>query len=139
MNSNVLNELLVCVDEMVYNAFIHGTLGLSVAERALGHDQLQALISEKLQVPEIKSRVLRLSFTVDNLENVIEISVEDEGPGFDHVSWLKQVQKEQILDIQEHGRGLSLLYHLSDTLTFDKGGRFVSIQKSLLHSGKDAS
>lgn len=139
VNSNVLNELLVCVDEMVYNAFIHGTLGLSVAERALGHDQLQALISEKLQVPEIKSRVLRLSFTVDNLENVIEISVEDEGPGFDHVSWLKQVQKEQILDIQEHGRGLSLLYHLSDTLTFDKGGRFVSITKSLLHSGKDAS
>ncbi|HPF08427.1 MAG: response regulator [Candidatus Cloacimonadaceae bacterium] len=139
VNAEVLNELLVCVDEMVYNAYIHGTLGLSVEDRALGHDQLQSLITQKIQDPEINARVLRLSFSIDNITNVIEITVEDQGQGFDYEHWLNQVKSEPILDIKEHGRGLSLLYHLSDKIVFAKQGRMVTIQKSLLHTKKDES
>lgn len=139
VNSDVLNELLVCVDEMVYNAFIHGTLGLSVEDRALGHDELQAVIASKLKNPSVSARILRFGFTIDNITDMIEISVEDEGPGFDFEAWLRRVKNEPILDIQEHGRGLSLLYHLCDKISFAKQGRLVTIQKSLLHTKKDAS
>lgn len=138
VNSEVLNELLICLDEMAYNAFIHGTLGLSVEERAMDHQELQGVIAQKLTDPTINSRILMLSFSIDKLLDQIEICVEDQGPGFDFQSWLEQVQQEQILDMQEHGRGLALLYHLSDKLSFDKDGRRVSILKSLVHSGKDA-
>ena len=30
---DLFNELLICADEMVYNAYIHGTLGLSLEQR----------------------------------------------------------------------------------------------------------
>jgi len=139
VNEEILNEILVCVDEMVYNAFIHGTLGLTVEERALDHEELQKLIERKIMSPQIRSKVLHMGFSIDNLNSRIEIMVEDEGPGFAFEKWMNRDENEKMLDIQEHGRGLSLLYHLSDDIQFEKGGRLVRIQKSLVHTGKDAS
>lgn len=136
VNSDVINEVLVCVDEMVYNAFIHGTLGLSVEERALGHSDLQNVINAKLDNPVIHARNLHICLEIDNTDENIVISVEDEGPGFDYKRWLDTVKNEQMLDIKEHGRGLSLLYHLSDNLEFSNEGRKVTIRKSLLHIAK---
>jgi len=126
-----LNELLVCVDEMVYNAFIHGTLGLSVEERALDHSKLQAVIEEKLKNPKIRGRRIKLNFTVDNTQRYIEICVEDEGQGFDFNFWLAQAKSESIADIEGHGRGIALLYHLCESLEFSNGGRTVRIRKHL--------
>ncbi len=128
----VLNELLVCVDEMVYNAYIHGTLELTVQERALMQDKLHQIITEKLKEPRIAARKMHLTFEVDNENQMIEISVSDDGNGFDYLSWIKTVQTEQILDIKEHGRGIAMLFHLSDELSFENDGRSVKIRKSLI-------
>lgn len=130
-NHNLLNELLICVDEMVYNAFIHGTLNLSVGERVLDHSSQQRLIEERLADPDIASKRLRFSFCVDHAQNVINISVEDDGKGFDYNAWLNRVAEEPKLNLEEHGRGISMLYHLADTLTFSNGGRKVSISKNI--------
>ena len=137
INPKVLNELLVCIDEMAYNAFIHGTLGLSITERAMDHTKLKALIQSKMQDETIFSKHLRFSISMLLNEELIEISVEDDGPGFDYEPWLQTAQQEQILDIEEHGRGLAMLYHLSDSLSFQNGGRKVTITKSLQHPGAD--
>lgn len=134
VGSKVLNELLICVDEMVYNAFIHGTLNLSVDERALSHEALQELIELRLQDPNINQRKVKFAFVVDNLQQNIEISVEDEGDGFEYQNWLKSVKKEQFLEIDGHGRGIAMLYHLSDKLSFGKQGKSVRIVKSLVSS-----
>jgi CheY-like chemotaxis protein/anti-sigma regulatory factor (Ser/Thr protein kinase) len=131
LNHNLLNELLICVDEMVYNAYIHGTLGLSVGERKLDHSNLQQLIGERLKQPEIASKRLRFSFCLDHIAKTITISVEDDGKGFDFEGWLKRVKTEPKLNLDEHGRGISMLYHLADSLEFSLGGRKVTVCKNI--------
>lgn len=127
----VLNELLICVDEMVYNAYIHGTLELSIEERALTQEELHLVIDEKLQDPKIAKCKMHLVFEIDNEAQMIEICVSDDGNGFDYPSWINTVETEQILDIKEHGRGIAMLYHLSDELHFENSGKSVKIRKSL--------
>ena len=134
-DSKVLNELLVCVDEMVYNAYIHGTLELSLQERALPHEKLLQVIEERFKDPEMAKRKLHLAFEINNLQDEIMIEVCDEGNGFDYESWLNVVKSEQILDIKEYGRGLAMLYHLTDELSFEENGKRIRIRKKI--SGKD--
>lgn len=135
----VLNELLICVDEMVYNAYIHGTLGLSVEERALSHEALQKVIQARMADPKIGSRKVHFGFEVDNFAQEIEIFVEDEGSGFDYKNWLDSVQNEELFEIEGHGRGIAMLYHLTDEMHFGKDGRSVRIKKSLISPEPDAS
>lgn len=135
LNHNLLNELLICVDEMIYNAFIHGTLGLSISERMLDHNGIQQIIAERLSRPEIAAKRLRFEFCIDHQAHTIKIAVEDDGPGFDYEEWLKRVVEEPKLNLDEHGRGISMLYHLADTLEFSKGGRRVSVSKKITNSG----
>lgn len=134
ISHNLLNEILICVDEMVYNAYIHGTLGLSVEERMLDHNELYSIINERLKQPEIAAKRLRFQFFICHKSNTIKISVEDDGPGFDYEKWLKKVTEEPKLNLEESGRGISMLYHLSDKLEYDKQGRKVSISKKLLNN-----
>lgn len=138
VNPDALNELMVCLDEMIYNAFIHGTLELDLEDRVLDHEKLQECISERLKEPQIAARSISISAEIDNQTQMIQLCVEDEGPGFDFEKWLNTSFPEPILGLQEHGRGLSLLKHLSAELNFAKEGRQVSIRKSLTHPGKYA-
>lgn len=131
INQVAMNSILICVDEMVYNAFIHGTLGLSIRERLLDHESLQNLIKSKLEIPEIAAKRMHLGFEVDHLKQLIEISVEDDGKGFDYQAWLERVKTEPQLNLDEHGRGIAMLYHLADSLEFSKDGRCVKISKSI--------
>lgn len=131
LKRNFANELLVCLDEMVYNALIHGTLELSPEQRRLGHDQLRELVKEMMDKGDHSAKSIRLSVYLDILKGLISISVEDDGKGFDHEAWLRRLQKEQEINLDAHGRGISMLYHLSDHLSFDKGGRKVTITRAL--------
>jgi len=131
VSHHALNEIMICVDEMVYNAFIHGTLGLNHDERILDHSEQQKLITERLQLPEIAKRRIHFSFTIDHLANEITISIQDDGSGFDHQGWLRRVKTEPKLNLDEHGRGISMLFHLCESLEYTLGGRKVTIVKKL--------
>lgn len=130
-NPNLLNELLIIIDEMVYNAFIHGTLNLSYEERLLEHCKLQELISQKLAHPEIGNRRISFEMSIDQVRDTVTIAVSDQGKGFDYHTWLARVQDEEHLNVDEHGRGISLLYHLTDSVEFSDGSRRVQITKSI--------
>ncbi len=131
VSSAALNEIMICLDEMIYNAYIHGILGLSVSERTLEHSALQELIEARLQDDEIATRRMLFAFSINFTDRTITISVEDNGQGFDYESWIQRVKKEPKLNLDEHGRGISMLYHLSDSLEFSQGGRKVTIIKKL--------
>lgn len=130
-NPSLLNELLIIIDEMVYNAYIHGTLSLSYEERLLEHSLLQEVISKRLAIPEIAERRIGFDLSIDHVNNLIRISVSDQGNGFDYKTWLARIQDEEHLNVDEHGRGISLLYHLTDSVEFMDGGRKVQITKSI--------
>ncbi|MBW6514463.1 MAG: response regulator [Candidatus Syntrophosphaera sp.] len=132
---DLMTELLICVDEMVYNAFIHGTLGLTQQQRKLDHKHLQEIISEKLAQPHIAARRIRFELCVSHEDDCVCISVEDDGDGFDYETCLQKLLKESALNLEDTGRGLAVLYHLSDSLDFLDGGRKVRISRKL-HSSQ---
>lgn len=131
---DLMTELLICVDEMVYNAFIHGTLGLTPQQRKLDHTHLQEIIAEKLGQPQIAARRIRFLLSVNHQDDNIFISVEDDGDGFDYQTWLKNLIRGSRLNLDETGRGLAVLYHLSDSLDFLDGGRKIQIIRKLSSS-----
>ena len=131
LKRNFANELLVCIDEMIYNALIHGTLSLSKEQRHLSHDQLRKLVNGRLEEGLITDKSIRIGLDLNLKDGFISISVEDDGEGFDHESWLRRLQSEQEINLDAHGRGISMLYHLSDHLEFDKNGRKVTITRAL--------
>ncbi len=128
---DILSEILVCVDEMVYNAFIHGTLELTREQRKSGYDQLQQIIAEKLAQPCIAGRRIRFTISINRNEDTISISVEDDGDGYDYMSWVRRVTQGDTLNLEETGRGLAMLFHLSDNLDFANGGRLVKISRKM--------
>ncbi len=137
--ADLMNELLICIDEMVYNAFIHGTLRLLPKERLLEHDRLQELIEAKLQNPAVQAKRIRFGMQLCVAQGKIIISVEDDGDGFEHEGWMAHLKKGPDLHLNEHGRGLTMLYHLADELRFSNGGRKVEITRELATSSQTAN
>jgi CheY-like chemotaxis protein len=123
----LMNEVLICVDEMLYNAFIHGILGLSYEEREYETNELQKLISDRLSQMHISSRRIRMSLTMDNTKDNILISVEDDGDGFDYEHWMSKITTEKQLNLEGHGRGLTMLYHLTNSMSFSQEGRRIEV------------
>ena len=136
LSHNLLNQILICVDEMVYNAFIHGTLALSMQERNLDHHKLQKIINKRLEQPDIASKRMHIHFSICHKTDTITVTVEDQGPGFDYEFWINKVKEDQKVNLEESGRGISMLYYLSDKLEFQHGGRTVSISKKIPKTNK---
>jgi len=135
IDQQVLNEILLCMDEMVYNAYIHGTLKLDQNERRLDNTTFQSLITHKLSDPATATKRIQLRIVINPAEDYIMIEVADDGDGFDHHSLLEKVLCERDLSLVEHGRGITLLCHLAHKVEFDNGGRTVRITKKFSNGG----
>ena len=129
---NVANELLICMEEMVFNAIIHGVLQLSDAERQLDYEQIRALAVKKINENQNACRnCVRLTMEVDQEQKQVVISVEDKGKGFDFKAWMQHLENNQEVNLGRHGRGIHMIKHFSDGISFDKNGSKVSIVKAL--------
>lgn len=131
LSQDTLNELFICADEMLTNAYFHGILELTKEERTQEFSQLLKIISHKLTEPAIASRRIRFTISLNKAKNSIRITVEDDGKGFDYKIWLQRLAKPISINLDCYGRGLTMLYHLSDSLVFSKGGRKVEIIRKL--------
>jgi CheY-like chemotaxis protein/anti-sigma regulatory factor (Ser/Thr protein kinase) len=131
LSHDTLNELLICADEMLHNAFIHGVLELTPEQRQYDHAQMQEIIKARLNLPEIRTRRIRFSMSLDQYEDTICIVVEDDGAGFDYQAWLDRLSGMDLLSLDSWGRGLAMLYYLSDKLDFANGGRQVRVIRKI--------
>jgi len=138
ISTKIVNELLLCMEEMLYNAFIHGTMGLKQHERTICYDSYKKLIQHKLQLPEIACKKIHLLLKVDQEQDKIIFEVEDEGEGFDYGLWLERLKTNQGIQLDEYGRGISIIYHLTDKVSFDKNGRFIRIEKKISDAATQA-
>ena len=128
----IANELLICMEEMVFNAIIHGVLQLSAAERQLDSDQIRALVLEKIsENRDVCRNCVLLTMEVDHEQKQVVVSVEDKGKGFDFKAWLDHLENAQEVNLEHHGRGINMIKHFSDSLSFEKNGSKVSISKAL--------
>lgn len=139
LSNTIINELLLCMEEMLYNAFIHGTLTLELEERTLNYEEYKKLIQSKLLQTEIADKRIHLRLCIDQEHQVIIIEVEDEGQGFDYALWLAKIGSNEGIQLDEYGRGISIIYHLADKVSFGKGGRLIRIEKSLQNAIQESN
>lgn len=110
-------EQLIDIQSQMFNIddVVYGKYMLSVVEG------MSNAIIHGNKLSNDKKVTYRYSITPER----IEVSITDEGPGFDP-ALLPDPTAEENLD-RDCGRGIFLMRHLSDTLTFTNGGRTVNM------------
>ena len=81
-----------------------------------------------------KSIPIKVSFCIDDYE--LEISVEDRGKGFDFNSLPDPTTDENIM--LDRGRGVFLIRHLMDEVSFSDRGNRITMKKKLNQGGFNA-
>lgn len=99
INSEIYGNMLVSMVEAVNNAIIHGN---------------------KLD----ESKSVKVEYEIDN--DVFMFSIKDEGKGFDYKNLPDPTSPENIE--KPHGRGIFLISHLVDELTFEDNGSKLCVK-----------
>lgn len=108
-------QISTCLHEAIMNAMIHGNLGLQSNFCTLdGLCAYQAEIGQRLNNDMYQSRYVHISFW--NTEKCLQISVSDEGEGFDMPDFTTQNEFPR-------GRGLMFIHSLADKVWLDKDRR----------------
>ena len=123
-------KVRLAVQEAVLNALEHGNLGLESAWKeelqAGGEDRFASVRRERLLDPQYAGRSIFVTVQYD--ENVLEISIRDEGHGF--LNLKHNHGREGVADVACSGRGLALMSSAVDEVTFDHNGSEVTLRKA---------
>ena len=98
LNDDIYGNIMIAVTEAVNNAIKHGNSGNS-------------------------SKNVAISLSME--ESLILFRIEDEGSGFDYHNLPDPTSPENIE--KPGGRGIFLMKHLSDEVSFIEGGRVVEL------------
>lgn len=99
LTAEIYGKISVAIIEAVNNAILHG-------------NQLDV------------SKSVKVGYTVN--DDSIEFAVEDEGKGFDFENIPDPTLPENLE--KTHGRGIFLMNHLADDITFDDNGALVEMK-----------
>ena len=123
--SMAASTLQLCLDEMLHNAFIHGTLQLQRHHRDLDGEPFQRLVEGLLQNEEVQRRTVRVELEHCREKGKITVQVHDMGQGFNPDPYLQC----DCPDLQDTtGRGLRFLQVLTEEVRFENDGRSVYIK-----------
>ncbi len=114
ISKNLINKLREksVSDEVIFHVHV-------AFEEALRN----AMVHGNREHPEKK-----VTIEIDIKDKEIEISIEDEGEGFDIKKIPDPTQGENL--VKESGRGVYLIKHLMDKVTYEEGGRKVVMMKT---------
>jgi len=79
---------------------------------------------------------LNVRMTVAYQEDRVQITVEDQGPGFDPETLRDCTQEGNLL--RNRGRGVYLMHHLMDEVNYNSKGNTVQMVKFLKKSAREA-
>lgn len=130
VSSTDLLNIELAFEECVLNAHEHGNLELRSEwkeefENGRAGSLFERIKEERLQTPEYGDR--KLSIQLGITSGSIEISVEDEGSGF---------QPDKLEDDGEtkpYGMGLMLINNLMDRVSFNKKGTRITFEKKIVN------
>ncbi|NLJ41626.1 MAG: ATP-binding protein [Clostridiales bacterium] len=100
-----LYEFRLIINELICNGIKHGNKGFCDKKVSI-------------QIEEVDS-------------NTLDISVKDEGPGFDYSHIGRNNHKRKCLEELESGRGLMLVNALCNKIQFNKEGNQVRVTKTI--------
>ncbi|HUW07166.1 MAG TPA: ATP-binding protein [Williamwhitmania sp.] len=102
LSSELYGKVLIATVEAVNNGIVHGN----------------KLKSEK-----------KVEIAVFSDGHILKIAIKDQGPGFDFHNVPDPTTPENIENI--HGRGVFLMQHLSDSVSFEQEGSTVELKFNL--------
>jgi DNA-binding response OmpR family regulator len=135
----LVNEITLCLEEMLNNALVHGTLKLDEQIRQMDYLNYLAHLKKMISDQEIASKKIILQAKLNKREKYLQLVVTDEGKGFDYQHWLKLTQDEIQKNLTYHGRGIALIKLIADELQFQNEGRTIMIRKHLEHTERESS
>jgi serine phosphatase RsbU (regulator of sigma subunit) len=115
--------LSLLISEIFNNALDHGVLKLD-SQMKEGSDGLMNFYSERekrLQNFSQGEVNIRIAHRLIDSGGQLVLTVKDSGQGFDFENVATSLQQES------HGRGLSLVNHLSESMTFTEGGACIEV------------
>ena len=119
-----LSRIGIALDEALSNALHHGNLELDSKLREHG-DTYQQLAAERMNQPPYCDRQLRVEATIT--QQVAEIMIHDEGPGFDPNSLPDPRDPANLEKVS--GRGVLLMRTFMDDVQFNERGNCVVLRK----------
>jgi len=134
LSPSIRNELMMCLEEMVSNAFIHGIFKLGAKYKELNSEEYNQEISQMLLDPEVSDKLVSVHVFLEKTKGKVSISVTDPGSGFNFAPYIlkepgKQTDRTEV-PTHELFRGLSLIQVLADKTTFLMNGRMIRIEKN---------
>ncbi len=119
INDEISNFVEVAFHEAVINAIGHGNLGIPTGTKNIG----RVILDKQRESPTDKKVYINIQIEEDR----VTITVRDEGEGFEY-------EKVQDPNSEENrnktmGRGIEMIEGVSDSTTYSKGGREVTLVK----------
>jgi anti-sigma regulatory factor (Ser/Thr protein kinase) len=126
----------IALEEALLNAFCHGTLALPAeqvqqARAELSQGRVATCIQERWSQPSCQERKVFVDVQVSREE--ARFVVRDQGPGFAQVA-LPERHDPKMLE-RGRGRGLVLMRHFMDEVSFNDTGNEVTLVKYKTKSG----
>lgn len=108
------------LSEIFINAVEHGNLGITYDEktRLLMNNTWSQEIHRRLQLPENATKYVQVQ--IKKYTDKIDVSVEDQGPGFDYHKYL-HFDESRVFD--NHGRGIAVASAALDVEFLEKGNK----------------
>ncbi len=128
MKPALTNMIVMILEELIENAFIHGVLALSKEVRSMDHISYMKYI-DKIDKLKYQHRKINLDIFYEKEKRILKIEIDDHGNGFDYESLMK-VEKS-LIDFAETGRGIQIVKMLCDEMEFFNRGSKVIITKKL--------
>lgn len=109
-------NLMIC--ELFNNAIEHGNLDISYDEKSelIDKNELRSEIERRLEDDKYKDREAKVTF--ERTDDVIKVTIEDMGDGFDYEQYLT-FDENRVFD--NHGRGIAMANTMLDIEYFGKG------------------
>lgn len=128
-----VNEISICIEEMVSNAFLHGTLEIPADVRKKSYSDYVDFINTLLDTEFGKRKVnCFINYTREN--GKLSLSIQDQGKGFNHERYVRN--NHPLLNFDSAtGRGLNLIQILSDRIFFSENGTRITIEKIISDNG----
>jgi CheY-like chemotaxis protein len=124
-----LHDVKVCLYEALTNAFEHGNLEIPGEEKVrlleISQQSWRDFLIERMQEPKYRDKKIHVGLRIN--EELMRVSIRDEGNGFDPSKRSAEVDPEQLF--RSSGRGLLLIQSLMDEMEFNEDGTQITVVK----------
>ena len=127
LNPYKKNEVYLILEEAISNAFLHGIWQLTLEERLSDKETLEkTLLQRELEANDSIKRGVFVEFLFNRVTEKMTMIIKDTGAGFNYEQFLAQIDST-MESRQFSGRGIFLMYTLSEKLLYHDGGSKIEI------------